>query len=52
MAKKTKKRKSILNWKWMKENFWNVVLIWLIWQIILAVIYGILTEVFKIQLQY
>jgi hypothetical protein len=50
MAKENKKKKGILNWNWIKENFWNVVLIWLVWQIVLAIIYAILIEVFNIQL--
>lgn len=49
MAKENKK-KGILNWKWIKENFWNVIWIWLVWQIILAVVYAILVEVFHLQM--
>jgi hypothetical protein len=35
-------KKKILSWKWIKENFWNVLAIMLIWQIIFAVIFSII----------
>ncbi len=35
---------GILNWKWIKENFWNVVLIWLIWQLIIALVWTIFVQ--------
>jgi hypothetical protein len=46
-----KQKKSILSWNWIKQNFWNVVLIWLIWQIVLAIIYAIVVQIFGIQVQ-
>lgn len=46
-----KQKKSILNWGWIKQNFWNVVLIWLIWQIVLAIIYAIVVQIFGIKVQ-
>ncbi|MFH1376011.1 MAG: hypothetical protein ABIH25_00070 [Candidatus Woesearchaeota archaeon] len=41
-------RRKILDWVWIKQNFWNVVLIWIIWQIIVAVIFAIITQLFGI----
>lgn len=46
-----KKRKKVLNWGWIKENFWNVVLIWLIWQAIITVIYAMIILIFGIPAQ-
>jgi len=45
-----KKQRRLLNWSWIKENFWNVVLIWLIWQIVIAIIYAIIMQIFGIKL--
>ena len=44
---KNKKRK-ILDWTWIKENFWNVVLILIIWEIIVVIIFGLVTQILKI----
>jgi len=47
---KNKKQNRLLNWSWIKENFWNVVLIWLIWQIVLAIIYAVIVQIFGLQI--
>lgn len=44
-----KKRKSI-DWSWIKKNFWNVVGILIIWQLVVYVILSIIIAIFGIDL--
>lgn len=43
---KKEKRKKIFNWKWIKDNFWNVVTVMIIWQIIVYIIFSLLVLIF------
>ncbi|MBT3394851.1 hypothetical protein HOA59_01490 [archaeon] len=35
-------KKRVLEWKWVKKNFWNVVMVIILWQIMVYAIYSIL----------
>jgi hypothetical protein len=45
-----KKKVKIFNWSWIKENFWNVVAVMILWQIIVYVIFTLLMTIFKIEI--
>lgn len=43
---KKQKRKKIFNWGWIKDNFWNIVAVMIMWDIIVAIIYALLILIF------
>jgi len=45
-----KKKEKSFNWKWIKKNFWNVVAILILWQLIVYVLLSIVIAIFGIEL--
>jgi len=45
-----KKKGRIFNWTWIKENFWNVVAIFIMWQLIVYILLSIIVWAFGIEL--
>ena len=41
-------KKKTFNWNWVKENFWNVIAIVIIWQIIITAISLLISMLFNI----
>ena len=36
---------KIIDWKWIKKNFWNIILVTIMWQLLLFVIFSLLSLV-------
>ncbi len=34
---------KLIDWKWIKKNFWNVVLVMILWQLVVFVIFSLLS---------
>ncbi len=45
-----KKKGKSFDWSWIKKNFWNVVAILILWQLIVYVLLSIVIAIFGIEL--